>query len=335
MNPRKLIIFLILMVSLTALSFVKANYLQKEKKSLDQEAKQFYTLNQDFDSSAASKITIQRAGSSEELIDLEKDSNSNWVIRNRFNAPAQSSAVQNFLKKLTAIKGEVRSDNKEVLGDYQLLENQALSVEIKNTAGKSILHLLISPKRPQGNQNFVRDAASDKALITEADLLGMLNIYAKDSKLSPKIFLNLKTADFQAAQVSKIEFKQTSGEAWTLTKNQDAKTNAVSWVMEPAPAKGSVQNAKVDELLNTLTSYYGRDILDPAGQGYGFDNAAPWIRLTLKKADKEETIEYYLGKQESAAKTYTLKIMPAGRVYLVSESGVEPLIKKDKQSFIS
>ena len=334
MKFKKLLFLIAVLAVLVVAGLVKRVHVQKAEQDQQKAAVAVQPLLKSLETSEVSKLSCQAGDDDKGAVLLRKQESGDWVVESHFGARAKKWQVDQLLKNVSSAKGELRSDSAEVLGDYRLLENQAVHLRFFGASGKELCHLLISPERAPAWQNFVRLAGSKQVLLISGDLLSNLGVNKKEDKPDPKNFTDLQAVKLDVSKVTKIE-TNASKTPWTLVKTEDKEKKKPVWNFEP-PAPGQKEEVdpdKVSNFISSLTRLNGQSVLDPKAAGYGFDEKPFWIRLSHTKDDKPVQTELYLGKPDAEKKTAALKVMPEGLVYEVNGASTEA-VKTDRANFV-
>ena len=190
MKLKKLLILVAVLAVIGALSLAKKNNLEKAG-TLNGRLVLAQTeplLAKDFSQGFVTKMDVYRAGDPSERLLFAKDVSGKWVLQNHDNEPTRNEAVDSLLKSMTELRGELRSEDAAVLGDYSLKDEQAFHFQFFGNEGTELAHVLVSPLRPRGTQNFVRLAGSNKALVTDTDILASLSIFSPQDRLEKNTF---------------------------------------------------------------------------------------------------------------------------------------------------
>lgn len=334
MKLKKLLALTAVLIVILIASFVKkAN---DEKDTVKQRQTQpLAAITQDIATAFVTKIVITPAGADKasKLI-LSKDASGDWVIESRYNTKARKWAVDNLLGNMANLKGEPAGESKEVLNDFSILDDQGIHLELKGSGEKALAHVVVSPLRTRGTKNFVRSADSHKVVMTESDLLSNLGLYTKDAKIDYKTFAELRIARFDTAKVTGLELSPPKAERLVFTKKEDPKDKKALWTYAADGQETELDAVQVNELLSGISNLYGKDSVDPAASSYGIDEKTPWVVLRFKPEEKPEPLTFYLGSHADDKKSYFIKAMPDAIIYEVADSAVEPLLKKNKESFL-
>lgn len=199
-----------------------------------------------------------------------------WALLGPFRHKADAASLVRLYDDLLAIKGDLVVENPDVLAEFGLRNEEALHVEILGHMVNELAHLLVGKKPDEGGGSFVRRAGENKVYRVDRDVRGLLGLYEKEDKLSPKRWLDLKLIDVEREKVvgltlaspgRQLVFERADG-AWKLT--------------EPA-GEYALKGGAVDGILGQLVPGRADDAADVDGaRAYGFDPPTHAATLTLE-----------------------------------------------------
>ena len=326
MKSKKLLVLFNLVLALVVVAFVKKYWNEKKDAELAKEAApESDVLPKEIVPAAVARIEI--TAPAEKALTLEKNANGDWTIPSQFNTRAAKWSIDELLKNVSGIEGELRSEKPDVLGDFSLTDEQAIHVKLSGEGGTEIAHLLVSPERPYGRQNFVRAQGSDLVYATRTDVLSALGIFEKTDKPKYKTFAHLQTLKFDVSKASSVKL----GGSLELVKKENAEDKSTAWEFVPKDAS-EIDPAKVSELLSQAVNVYGQEAIDPAeDNAYG---KSALLSVTHDENGKTVTSELFAGKPSAAdAALVAVKVMPDNLAWHVPASTVEKL-KKAKTFFL-
>jgi hypothetical protein len=329
MKFKKLIVLVIVLSALVIAVFIKKSYDQNQERSRQKAATATEAVVKDVDASSIMRIDLRKGEANQAEVSLLRQADGSWTIPDYYKAKSKKWTIDQLLKNFTQAKGEMRSDSKDVLGDYSLTEKDAVHLEAFDAQGTALFHLLISPNRTLTGQNFMRLASSNRVIVADSDILSTLGLQSKDSKLDPKKFADMQTVKIDVDKVSKIEiFDKKSSQV--LLRQQGAADKTVQWAWDPADPRQPVEKSKVETFLRSLPNIYASEVIDPASPLA--KEVKPWIRVIMEKDGQNTPLELQLSPVDAAKKIYALRVMPDAIVYQVDSAGIEA-IKTDKASF--
>ncbi len=134
-----------------------------------------------------------------------------WRVRSAWNARASRERIDGLLKALADLSGEYRSDKREVLADYGLAADAAVTIRAFGKDGREVLALEVG-NRPEGAAgNFVKLPGKDEVYITPSGVLSQLGIYGAPETPLPRAFLDLMAVHEDRAQVDVIRLRDKDG----------------------------------------------------------------------------------------------------------------------------
>ncbi len=330
MKLKKLIFLVIILALLFSAVFVKKSGILSPKPDSAKDATEASLMTEALTKSDVKKISITHP--SGVSIVMSKNDSGSWKIDNQYGAPTRQNSVDNFLEQIWKVRGEIRAENTEVLGDFGLTDKTAISIRLDTSLPDKFQEVYLSTKRPKGSQNFVRLANVARVIATHTDLLATLNIFSDENKPNYRVFADFRPAGIEASKVESLEITNVGAKPLVFEKKKSSEGSAPVWSLKDDAAE--IDTAKINEFLSSLYNLYGNDVLDPAKAGKDFTGQNPWIRLQWKNGDKLEPFSIYLGAQAADKKNRALKADPSGVFYELPESQLEPLLKKNKESFI-
>ena len=245
-----------------------------------------------------SRIVLGR-GAEPEAVVLEAGPDG-WRVASLWNARANRERIDALLKAVSGLSGEFRSDRREVLPDYGLAADAAVTVRAFGKYGKEVLSLEVG-NRPEGaGGNFVKLPGRDEVYLCATGVLSHLGIYGAPETPRPRMFLDLFAVQEDRAGVDAIRLHDKDGDrafekvfAGAPAGGDSAAVAAAratwEWKTGGGPAR-SLAKAKVDPVLNALVSVHANDLDDPAAPAatYGLD--APTRTATLVMAEGRQVV---------------------------------------------
>lgn len=326
MSPKKLVFLINVTLLLIVLVVVKKVWVEKKEAEIAKAPETVEIIQPAPATAFVNKLTILPQNDAAQGIILAKNANGDWSLQSHHNWRAQKSTVDSVLNAVAGLKGEVRSESKDVLPDFEITEDKAITLALE-TDGKETARILVSPKRPYGSRNFVRVAGSDRVFITPSDLLSEIGVYGTGDKVLPATFQDNQALKLDVGKVNRFEIMQDSGKPLILVKQEKPEDKSTFWVIEGDSAQ--IDSAKVSEFLSSAVNTYGMEALDPKGE-YGF-GAAPWLKFTSSAEPAEASL--YLGKATDDKSGWFIKSVPGDYVYKVDNATVTSR-KKDKSFFV-
>ena len=214
-----------------------------------------------------------------------------WVVTSRFDTPGNSTKIQQFLTQLSTLQGELRADSAALLGDFQLMDEQALHLKVyTDTPDKPAVYLLAG--KGSGGNGFVRRAGEGRVYHVNVHLQSMAGLSSgtTDQTLSAKPWLDLHIQNVPKEQVAAVELHspsrdlrfttQPAAAGGTDASQTSSASPAAAWKLVAPELAYSVKPDAVEGLVTTLRTLQGDDVADPARTAeYGLD--APLYRAIL------------------------------------------------------
>jgi len=331
MKAKKLTVLAVLVILLAGAVVLKAVGTRKQGAVLEKAVASSIVavLPSDVVPVQVSRIEILTGDKTDGGVVLEKKSDGEWVIPSHFGTRGAKWSIDDLLKSVSGLKGELRSESPGVLGDFEIDDARAISVRFFAADQSEVAHLLVSPLRPFGIQNFVRVAGSNRVYVTQTDVLGALGIYEKGAAPDYRVFAHQQTLKFDISSVVKFLLTQPNGSALTLVKKEKAEDKTIYWEFDPADSS-EVDPAKASEWLSSAVNFYGQGAVDPAGD-HGF-GAKPFLTIWHGDAANPSAIELYTGKP-GEDKMLVVKTTPDNLAWQIPSDALDRL-KKEKSFFL-
>src|SRR5262249_2079394 len=121
-----------------------------------------------------SGFDLYRGAQPQEVVQLRQRDGA-WVVTSRFDAPGNSTKIQQLVAQLSTLQGELRGDSAALLDDFHLTDEQALHLKVyTDTPDKPALHLLAG--KGGGGNGFVRRAGEDRIYYVNMSLQSMAGL---------------------------------------------------------------------------------------------------------------------------------------------------------------
>ena len=265
-----------------------------------------------------------------------------WSVRTAWGARAGEERISALLTSLGNLVGEYRSDRPEVLADYGLGADDAVTIRAFGKDGQPAFALLVGARPQGGAGNFVRLPDRNEVYLTQAGVLGQLGIYGEPQTPTSRFFVDLQAVKEDRQAVERIGLHDHDG-ARELVKvfsaPADAATDSAAaaairatweWKLEGGGRSQPLAKTKVDAVLNSLVSVRASDLDDPNAPPatYGLDNPARVATLAL--ADGREVVLEFGADRPAAgdqpAGTW-MRVRGRPAVWVVSEYTIKNVFK--------
>jgi hypothetical protein len=225
---------------------------------------------------AVSADAVELARPDNSTVRLEKK-DGRWVLPALGGAPANAGGVERMLDALVELRGELRSRDPAVLGDYELLDDQAMRVALWRS-GREEARLLFG--KGDFRNVFVRAAGSPDVHVAPGSILGQMGAYGP--QLSPQFWIDGTLLAFKADDVRELRLHAPGIQA-VLSRRQDAGGNATNgtlsdgWDFSQHEGKG-LGRERMEGVLAVLERVPVTEVVFPAETGPSF----PTHRLEIR-----------------------------------------------------
>src|SRR5262245_59238408 len=172
-----------------------------------------------------------------------------WVIPSHFEAPGNSTKIQQFLTQLSTLPGEPRTESTALLGDFRLTDEQALHLKgYTDTPDKPAFYLLVG--KGSANSTFVRRAGEGRVYSVNLNLYNIVGLSSNTPDQAPaaKPWLDLQMQNVPKEQVTAVELLSP-----TRTIRFTAEAPAASGVGAAAQTSSESQAAR-EQLVSLVLS---------------------------------------------------------------------------------
>jgi Domain of unknown function (DUF4340) len=264
-----------------------------------------------------------------------------WVAASYHDAPVKADKVTKLLDTVGSLEGDLRSEQKDFLGDFRLEDGQALHLLLYTTdLDKPAAHLLAG--KSSGRTGFMRTADNARVFSVNLNLQSEAGLYGDDTEKIPeaKPWLNLQLHDIPQDQVTAVELHQPN-RSFRLTQQKpeikDSETPPADaqkaeskpdtapkakpeWVLEEPKVAYTLKQGVVDGLVSTLRTLRGDDIVaSDKVADYGLETPSHRAVLTVQEAEKEaRQVTLAVGQEvpEQEGKRY-VRLGQGGPVYVL------------------
>jgi Domain of unknown function (DUF4340) len=282
---------------------------------------------------------LYRGAQPQEIVSLRQRDGA-WVVTSHFDAPGNSTKIQQFLTQLSTLQGELRADSTALLGDFQLTDEQALHLKVyTDTPDKPTLYLLAG--KGSGGNGFVRRAGEGRVYNVNVHVQSMAGLTSgtTEQALSAKPWLDLRIQNVPKEQVAAVELHSPTGDLRFTTQpaapaegtdvsQSSSASLAPAWKLVAPELTYSVKPDAVEGLVTTLRTLQGDDVVDPAKSAeYGLDAPPYRAILTLQPSGQEARQAAVLIGNEVPTKSGSryARLGATGPVYIVPQWIVQRL----------
>ncbi len=256
-----------------------------------------------------------------------------WTVASHFDAPGNTTKIQDFLKQVSSLQGELRADSATLHGDFSIEESQAMHLLVyTDTTDKPAVHLLAG--RGKGSNGFLRRDGEDRVYTVDVNLHTVAGLYGDNASQPPpaKPWLELHIQNVPNEQVSSVDlhtpeqhlrFTLPPAPATPAADSPTPPTAASLWSLAAPTWPYPVKQEAVEGLVSTLRTLQAEDIADPAKLSeYGLQAATYRAILTVQPSDQEaRQVPLLVGNEvpEQEGKRYA-RLGQEGPVYILASS---------------
>ena len=215
-----------------------------------------------------------------------------WVVKNKFDAPANDSKVKELKEKLENLKGDIRSSSEDVLADYEIDDENAVHLVLLDENGAEKKHLLLGKQGEDWRSMFLRLNGSNDVYMVGENLRSLFGLYSekKGDEIDSKQWCDLKIMDIKKDDLKKVEIEAPHKSIVlelvekfkpVIDSATDVESSTVEkeWVLvEPEIAEP--KEAGIERILGAFSNLSVSDILDKGKfDTYGLDN--PTAKCTI------------------------------------------------------
>lgn len=301
---------------------------------------------QGFLASDVSRIEIYRGSKKDDKVTLAKKEDDTWIIESKYGAPGKKTKIEDFLKKMKGLEGELRSESPDVLEDFNITGEKALHIAVFKKDQEAPWYHLLLGKKETYNRSFVRRAEDDIVYTVDVNLLSELGIWGDDVDKTPEakewldktildldkdkvIRIALGTPD-RALAFEKREKKKEEGEETKETGGGKENKKEFEWVLAEGGPGTEFKQSGLDDILGTLASFEAEDVEDPAKKNeLGLDR--PNFRCAVALEGGKET--NLLAYREKPGEDVFVMLEGRDFIFKVPEWKFDDLFKRGKDLF--
>ena len=259
-----------------------------------------------------------------------------WVATSYYNAPVQTEKITAFLTTVSTLEGELRTEQPELLADFQLDEAHALHLRLyTDSLDTPAVHLLAG--KSSGRQSFMRRANATRVYSVNLNVRSEAGLAGNqaEQQLTAKPWVNLHIQEVPKEQITALAVhtpERTLHFVWQSAPPATAPAPAqetpppatpanTHWQLTTPQVPYAVKQGGLDSLVNTLRTLRADDIADPANLAtYGLEQPSYRAILTVQGAAGSEPREVPLlvgeAVPEQAGKRYS-RLGSEGPIYIL------------------
>lgn len=263
--------------------------------------------------STLDRVELFSGSAPEDKVVLQKKGEE-WLITSLHNAPADKNAVDDFISKILAMKGEPRAtaDNDEKLANFALKDDEAFHVQAWLASGGNPALELLFGKAADYRTVFVRKAGESKVFVESNNLRREAGAGETGEDLRPKSnkWLKAQIFDVDADNAAKVTLKYPDKELVFDRKELEKESETqeadpemqYEWVLATDPDAKDFKSTEVKTILTKFSTITATDVAGPDDKDTcGFN--PPAFTATISFADGSEKV-FYGGRNAAEDKYY-------------------------------
>ena len=228
------------------------------------------------DPARVERILINR-GISARPVELAKE-NGVWKVKSLWGAKADPVKVEDLIRGLQTVKGELRGTGKKLFKDFSIQDEDAFSIKFFATGNASLLDLRLGIHQAGPESYFIRKAAGEEIYLVDLNMAELLGIHTElnEAVLDSSVWADLRLFNPDPEKVTKVTIYHLDDEPKTmalgLMRETDPRDPAkVSWKFLRKDMTSPVDSNEVLKFIAVLGSVRAQKVVDPAGREYGLE----------------------------------------------------------------
>ena len=220
-----------------------------------------------------------------------------WQVVTYFDAPVRPSRIESLLQQVGSLEGELRADRADLIGEFDLEEEQALHLRVyTGDAADPALHLLAG--RGGRRSGFVRLAGESRVFNVDLNLHSMAGLWGESLGNPPaaETWLQLRLNEIRSENVAAVELESPRGHfrfaRVELEEGEGAEREAGaqgSWRSEVPEVDYEVNHQLLDRLAVALGNLRADDVADGSNTAaYGLEDSVYRAGLTVQSGGEME-----------------------------------------------
>ncbi|MBN2104622.1 DUF4340 domain-containing protein [bacterium] len=268
-----------------------------------------------------------------------------WRIPSHFNAKGNQSKIDNLLKDILEMTGQIRSKDPKHLETYKITDAQGIHLILKDQGEKPLANLIIGKRAKDANTGFVRFAGFEKVYAVDKNLLSTLSVYGEADTLTvlkQNIWVDLQAVDKKADDYTELALvskgrnvhirnvektkEETIGDS-TVTKQ------VKEWVLVKNNREKDLDQKKINDFFRDVGKIRATEVVDRISNSlmqmnkinqYGLGRPSHYIIFQKADGSKENVL---FGKMYEKDKGYYMQTQEDGLVYKVTKYNFDKVVK--------
>ncbi|MDP6179475.1 MAG: DUF4340 domain-containing protein, partial [Desulfatiglandales bacterium] len=219
-------------------------------------------------------ITIKGAVDTVSLVKKEN----RWVVKNRFNYPADFSKITDFVRKLKAVKiGREFGSSEETLKRLSLKDpddpeapegEKGMRVHLKGEEGKLLASILLGKTRQTGTERSFPNG--QYLLLGREPKIYLIDKHFSSLEKAPSAWLDKSLARVEAKDIKKIVFLSQDSKKVRFAFKRPEKNKNFQPLNLPADLK--FEKSALNQLAGALSSLQMEDVVDVVDSSTGLES---------------------------------------------------------------
>ena len=241
---------------------------------------------------AISGVDLYQGSQPDQVLSLRRQGDS-WQVPSYFDAPVRPSRIASLLEQIHSLEGELRADRAELLGEFDLEEQQALHLRVyTDDDTEPALHLLAG--KGGRRSGFVRLLDDSRVYNVDLNLHSMAGLWGETLGNAPEAetWLQLRMNEIPSEEVVGLELESPRGH-FRFSRVEPEDPEAVEgeaeakrlWRAEVPAVDYEVNHQLLDRLAVALGTLRADDIIDGSKIAeYGLENSVYRATLTVQSS---------------------------------------------------
>ena len=243
---------------------------------------------------AVSGVDLYQGSQPDQVLSLRRQGD-RWQVPSYFNAPVRPGRIEVLLEQIGSLEGELRADRAELLGEFDLEEEQALHLRVyTDDDAEPALHLLAG--RSGRRSGFVRLLDDSRVYNVDLNLHSMAGLWGETLGNAPEAetWLQLRMNEIPSEEVVGLELESPRGHFRFSRIEPEAAEAAEGeaeaerlWRAEVPAVDYEVNHQLLDRLAVALGTLRADDVVDGSKIAeYGLEDSGYRATLTVQSGDE-------------------------------------------------
>ena len=232
-------------------------------------------------------VDIYQGSLPDQVLSLRRQGDG-WQVPTYFDAPVRPSRIENLLEQIGSLEGELRADRDELVGEFDLEEEQALHLRVyTDDKEEPSLHLLAG--RGGRRSGFVRLVGESRVYNVDLNLHSMAGLWGENLGNAPaaETWLQLRLNEIRSENVAAVELQSARGHfRFARVESEDAEAASEdqgTWRSEVPDVDYEVNHQLLDRIAVALGNLRADDVADGSNvAAYGLEDSDYRAVLTVQ-----------------------------------------------------